>query len=66
MNAKARTGKQQKLLKDHPAALLMAGHKDLNSTELLFIEEVHRRAETMTPLLKEILDFRPPPHWKRE
>jgi hypothetical protein len=28
-----------------------------------FIEEIHLRAETMTPLLKEILDFRPPPHW---
>jgi hypothetical protein len=27
------------------------------------IEEIHLRAETMTPLLKEILDFRPPPHW---
>jgi hypothetical protein len=27
------------------------------------IEEIHIRAETMTPLLKEILDYRPAPHW---
>ena len=27
------------------------------------IEEVHKRAETISPLLKELLGFRPPPHW---
>jgi hypothetical protein len=36
---------------------------DPKSTSLLSIEEIHLRAETMTPLLKEILNFRPPPHW---
>lgn len=27
------------------------------------IEEIHLRAETITPLLKEILDYRPVPRW---
>jgi len=29
-----------------------------------FAKEIHSRAETVTPLLKEILEFRPRPHWK--
>ncbi len=29
-----------------------------------FEKEIHIRAETVTPLLKEILEFRPRPHWK--
>lgn len=29
----------------------------------LFMQEMEHRAETMTPLLKEILDFRPSPRW---
>ena len=28
-----------------------------------FAEEIHNRAETITPLLKEIMDFRPGPFW---
>jgi hypothetical protein len=28
-----------------------------------FIEEIHVRAETVTPVLKEILDLHPPEHW---
>jgi hypothetical protein len=28
-----------------------------------FAEEIHIRAETITPLLKEIMDFRPGPFW---
>ena len=65
MNATAHTGREQKLLKDHPIFLLMAGQKRLDNseTEFLFIEEVHHRAETITPLLKALLVFRPPPHW---
>lgn len=27
------------------------------------IEEIHIRAEAVTPLLREILDFHPAPHW---
>jgi hypothetical protein len=26
-------------------------------------EEIHIRAETMTPLLRKILDYEPSPHW---
>jgi hypothetical protein len=29
-----------------------------------FAEEIHLRAKTITPLLKEILDYRPRPHWR--
>jgi hypothetical protein len=32
-------------------------------TELYTVEEIHARAEMMTPLLKGILDFHPAPHW---
>jgi len=28
-----------------------------------YIEDIHRRAETVTTLLKKFLDYRPPPHW---
>jgi hypothetical protein len=48
MNAKRRKGKNR---------------KQVRTEKFLFIEEIHQRAETMTPLLKEILDFRPPPRW---
>lgn len=27
------------------------------------MEEIHNRAETISPLLQELLDRRPPPHW---
>jgi len=30
---------------------------------LYTVEEIRLRVETVTPLLKEILDFRPPEHW---
>lgn len=29
-----------------------------------FVDEIHIRAQTITPLLKEILDFRPQPRWR--
>jgi hypothetical protein len=28
-----------------------------------FVDDIQNRAETITPLLKELLDYRPPPHW---
>ncbi|HEU5396850.1 MAG TPA: hypothetical protein VFV81_06770 [Verrucomicrobiae bacterium] len=31
-----------------------------------FIEDLHTRAETVTPLLRQILEYRPPPHWGNE
>ena len=66
MNARLQRHKGQRLLAD-PHAVLMVGYKgpqNLHEPEFLSIEEIHRRAETMTPVLKEILDFRPSPHWK--
>jgi hypothetical protein len=30
----------------------------------IFIEEIHIRAETITPVLKGIPGFRPPPRWR--
>jgi len=32
-------------------------------TSSTYLEDIRRRAETITPLLKKILDYRPPPHW---
>jgi len=29
----------------------------------VYMEEIHARADAMTPLLKEFLEFHPPPHW---
>jgi len=28
-----------------------------------YIEDIHHRAETITPLLKKFMDYRPPSHW---
>jgi len=28
-----------------------------------FVDEIHVRAETITPLLREIMDFQPSPRW---
>jgi hypothetical protein len=63
MNATPRITQEQKLLKDHAVLLLTSSCKTSGypATEFLYIEEVHHRAETMTPLLQELLDFRPTP-----
>ena len=37
----------------------------LKSTPL-FIEGIHIRAKTITPLLREILEFRPKPRWEMD
>ena len=39
-------------------------HHGLEPHQLYTIEEIHVRAETVTPLLKEILDYQPVPHWE--
>jgi hypothetical protein len=44
-------------------AVLLEPPHDPKPTRLYTIEEIHLRAITVTPLLKEILNFRPPPHW---
>ena len=31
--------------------------------EFCTVESIHVRAETLTPLLKEILEYRPVPRW---
>jgi hypothetical protein len=62
---KAQTGKEQTLATDHPTSLGGGQKKHLENPrpqKFAFMEEIHHRADTMTPVLKEILDFRPPPH----
>ena len=56
MNAPGKN--ERKLLTGTPAPLPKDGRKDVakNLCELKFMEEIHFRAETITPLLKEILE----------
>jgi hypothetical protein len=44
-------------------AVLLLHHVDSMPGELDTIEEIHQRAETMTVLLREILDYQPATHW---
>ena len=65
MNKMPRKQKDRKLVTDH-AVLLIGGYTDahnLHLPRLGSIREIQYRAETVTPVLKEILNFRPPPHW---
>lgn len=65
MNKMPRKKTDRKLVVDH-AVLLISSHtgpQNLNLPKLGSIREIQHRAETMTPILKEILDFRPSPHW---
>jgi hypothetical protein len=65
MNAKSYRTRKKKSSAVPPAAAA-GGKKPIKEFYgLLFIEEIHHRAETMTPLLKEILAFRPQPHWRQ-
>lgn len=43
--------------------LLIAEGRKSFSEPMVFIEEIHARAETITPVLKGIPGFRPPPRW---
>jgi hypothetical protein len=64
MNAIPHRNSGKKLIKAAAASRLADANKaGPGVTKFVFIEEVHRRAETITPLLKEMLEFRPPPHW---
>jgi hypothetical protein len=55
-----------KLLAGHHARLMIDDKKSSKDTPKLHsIEAIHHRAETVTPLLKGILDFRPPSGWGR-
>jgi hypothetical protein len=66
MKIQTRRGKERKLAADDRISG-MGCHKrpgeNSRSQTLTYIEEINHRAETMTPVLKEILDFRPSPHW---
>lgn len=42
----------------------MENHHGLEPHQGYTIQEIHIRAETVTPLLKEILDHVPVPHWE--
>jgi hypothetical protein len=44
-------------------AVVSLQHAEAMPGELKTIEEIHTRAETMTSLLKNILDYEPVPHW---
>ena len=60
MNATPNKNNERKLLAGCPAPLLKDGSKkdaDIFCA-LKFMDEIHSRAETVTPLLKEMLDRR--------
>jgi len=42
---------------------MLLDHADPMPGELETIDEIHLRAETMTSLLKGILDYQPATHW---
>ena len=64
MNKTPRIAKESRSSAGHPALLKGRKAADFNLPPLPYMEEIHKRADAMTPLLKEILDFRPSPHWK--
>jgi hypothetical protein len=57
---------EQKLATEH-AVLLMSSHTESPNLNLPkhcgSIREIQHRADTVTPVLKEILDYRPSPKW---
>jgi hypothetical protein len=65
MNETKHTSNEPKSLAGRTSSDLTAKRNDLpefsprSETISLYIEEIHNRAEAMTPLLKEILKFRP-------
>ena len=44
-------------------AVVLVHHGEPMPGEVESIEDIHMRAETITSLLKDILDYRPAPHW---
>jgi hypothetical protein len=67
MNATLVKPEEPKLLaasEDGAVSNSLSQHRHETEPEHLYtIEEIHIRAETVTPLLREILDFHPAPHW---
>jgi len=67
MNATLDKERKPKLLAGRDAWLMIGekqSSREFCEPTLSFIEEIHHRAETMTPLLKGILEFRPKPNWR--
>ncbi len=66
MNATPNKDRERKLLAGCSAPVLKDGCKSGMDVfcALKFMDEIHSRAETVTPLLKEILDYRSGPHWR--
>jgi len=65
MNKMPRKTKERKLAADHSVSLA-GSHAELQKFHLPksgSIREIQYRAETVTPVLKEILDYRPSPRW---
>ncbi|HEY1661189.1 MAG TPA: hypothetical protein VGI03_02115 [Verrucomicrobiae bacterium] len=40
------------------------GMKQKSGDTEMFLREIQNRAETITPVLKQLLDFHPTQHWK--
>ncbi len=53
----------KKLTAARPVSLLKQGSVPKEFHESLYIREIHYRAQTITPLLETILNYRPNPTW---
>lgn len=58
MNMTPRLSKEPVLLPEK----CVPPERGVSDSALLYMEEIRVRVETVTPLLKEILDYRPAPH----
>ena len=69
MNASINTNSVPKLLADQTLVVLISGGENnpanppSESATHYTLESLQARAETITPLLREIPDFEPPPRW---
>jgi hypothetical protein len=61
MNTKPRREKGKKSVEDRTGGKMP--RIKLRTPVFPYIREIHRRAQMMTPVLKEILEFRPGPRW---
>ncbi|HEY3760895.1 MAG TPA: hypothetical protein VGN23_04040 [Verrucomicrobiae bacterium] len=55
-----RTGKKEAMGR---TAKNNSGSRQNSGDTELFLKEIHHRAETITPVLKQILENRPASHW---
>jgi hypothetical protein len=59
MKKKTRKGKERKLIKNYRVSLMGSHNESPGGQTPPYMEDIQRRADTITPVLKEILDFRP-------